>query len=89
MKSEGRLLHEDYKKYTATQCVFKPANFTPEELEGGYNELNKNIFKLSSILKRTLFSPYFFKAPLVHLFAFFANMVYRKYVRRGDAPNIL
>jgi hypothetical protein len=61
---------------------------TPKELDDVYNEVNKKIFKLSSILRRTIFTPYFIKSPTIHLFAFFANMEYRKYVKRGDAPNI-
>jgi len=89
MKEEGRLLHEDYTKYTSTKCVYSPANFTADELDMAYWRLYKKTYSLRNVFKRTLFSPYFYKAPRVYLFMFFVNMVYRKYIRNGDAPNIL
>jgi len=89
MKSESRLLHEDYQKYTATNCVFKPLNFTPEELDDEYWKIYKKIYTFSNILKRTIFNPHFFNVPSVYLFAFFTNLVYKKYINQGDAPNIL
>lgn len=89
MKEGGRLLHEDYSKYTSTNCVYAPVNFSPEELDEAYWNLYKSTYTLGSILKRTLFNPHFLKAPAIYMFIFYANMVYRKYIRNGDAPNIL
>lgn len=89
MKQNGRLLHEDYKKYTAASCVFSPIHFTPEELEASYMELYKKVYSLSNILQRTIFNRGFLKSPLVYLFAFFSNLVYKRSINQGDAPNIL
>ncbi len=89
MKQNGRLLHEDYKKYTAASCVFKPIHFSPEELETSYMELYEKVYSFSNILKRTIFNRGIFKNPLVYLFAFFSNLVYKKSINQGDAPNIL
>lgn len=89
LKAEGRLLHEDYREYTATQCVFQPKHMTPEELDGEYWALYKKVYSMRNVLRRTLFNPNFFKAPLVYIFSFYTNLVYRKSIRRGDAPNIL
>jgi len=89
MKQNGRLLHEDYTKYTATHCVFQPKNFTPDELEKAYMELYKTVYSFKNILKRTIFNKGIIKNPIVHLFAFFSNIVYTKSLRQGEAPNIL
>ncbi len=89
LKKENRLIHENFKLYTATKCVFKPVHFTEEELDSAYWKLYKEVYKIKNVLKRTLFSPHFFKAPDIYIFSFFVNMVYRNSIRNGDAPNIL
>lgn len=89
MKREGRLLHEDYSKYTAAACVFKPKHFSPSELEASYMELYKKVYSYKNILKRTIFNKGVLKNPLIYLFAFFSNLVYKQSINRGDAPNIL
>ena len=89
MKNTGRLLHEDYQKYTATDCVFIPKIFTPEELETAYMKLYKTVYSYPNILKRTIFNRGILKKPAVYLFSFFVNLIYRKSINRGDAPNIL
>jgi len=89
MKEKGRLLHEDYQKYTATDCVFIPKNFTPDELENAYMKLYKTVYTYPNILKRTIFNRGILKKPTVFLFSFFVNLIYRKYINQGDAPNIL
>jgi radical SAM superfamily enzyme YgiQ (UPF0313 family) len=89
MKENGRLLHEDYRKYTTTDCVFVPKQITPEELEAAYMKLYKNVYSYPNILKRNIFNRGILKRPTVYLFTFFANLIYRKFINRGDAPNIL
>lgn len=89
MKSENRLLHEDYRKYTAADCVFKPKNFTPEELEASYKKLYKLVYSYPNIIKRNIFNKGILKNPFTYLFTFFGNLVYKKFINRGDAPNIL
>jgi len=89
MKEKGRLLHEDYKKYTTTDCVYIPKHFAPKELENAFMELYKTVYSYRNILKRTIFNRGMLKRPTVYLFLFFANLVYRKFINQGDAPNIL
>ncbi len=88
-KTENRLLHEDFEKYTASTCVFKPQNFTPEELEKAYMDLYKEVYKTKNIFKRIIFNRGILKSPLVYLFMFFGNFVYKQSINNGDAPNIL
>jgi radical SAM superfamily enzyme YgiQ (UPF0313 family) len=56
MKASGRLLHENYKKYTATDCVFSPKYFTPDELENAYMKLYKTVYSYPNILRRIIFN---------------------------------
>lgn len=88
LKRQGRLIHEDFNYYTATNCVHVPQNMTPEELTEDFWWLYKKIYTIPNILKRTLFSRAFLKNPLLLLFAFKVNLNYRKFIKNGDAPNI-
>lgn len=88
-KKEGRLIHEDFEKFTVTQSVFYPKNMAPQELDKWYSWINKKIFSIPIILYRTIWSTGFLRNPLVHLFALAVNLQYRGYIRRGDVPNIL
>ncbi|MGM0596683.1 MAG: B12-binding domain-containing radical SAM protein [Myxococcota bacterium] len=87
-KREGRLLHEDYKKYDGTQAVHTPQNISPEELTEMYWWLNRQVFSLSSILQRTILHKNALKHPLSHLFALGVNLHYRHYIKKGVTPNI-
>jgi radical SAM superfamily enzyme YgiQ (UPF0313 family) len=87
-KKQGRLLHEDYNFYTATNCVFKPANLTPAELDEQFWWLYRKVYTLPNILRRTLFSKYFFSNPILYFYAFVVNLTYRRFIRNGDGPNI-
>ena len=52
MKSEGRLLHEDWSLYDTAHCVFRPRRMTPEELEAGYAWIYRRLFSAQSIWAR-------------------------------------
>jgi radical SAM superfamily enzyme YgiQ (UPF0313 family) len=52
MKSEGRLLHEDWDLYDTAHCVFRPKHMTKEELEEGYAWLYARLFSTTSIWRR-------------------------------------
>lgn len=52
LKSEGRILTDDWSKYDATKVVIKPTNFTPEFLLESANKLQEEIYSTSSIWKR-------------------------------------
>jgi radical SAM superfamily enzyme YgiQ (UPF0313 family) len=87
-KKDGRLLHEDFIKYDGTQCVHIPEQISPEKLTEMYWWINKKVFSLPSILKRTIFKKAALKRPKVHLFALAVNLHYRHYIQRGITPNI-
>jgi radical SAM superfamily enzyme YgiQ (UPF0313 family) len=52
MKSEGRILHEDWSQYDTAHCVFRPKHMSPRELEAGYAWIYRRLFSLQSIWRR-------------------------------------
>jgi radical SAM superfamily enzyme YgiQ (UPF0313 family) len=89
MKSEKRLIHEDFRLYTASNAVHYSALITPEELTDKYNWLNSRIFSWGSIMKRTLLNPDMLNWPAGYFYAFGVNIHYRKYIKQGNLPIIV
>lgn len=87
-KREGRLLHEDFHKYDGTTCVHRPALIAPERLTELYWWLNRRVFSLWNVLRRTVLTTEIFRHPGRQLFALVVNLHYRKYIRKGVPPNI-
>lgn len=87
-KSQGRLIHEDYHYYTATNCVFQPAQMTPEALDQKFWWLYNKVYSFPNILRRTIFHKHFFNNPLLYFYALVVNLSYRKFIKNNDGPNI-
>jgi radical SAM superfamily enzyme YgiQ (UPF0313 family) len=88
-KAAGRLLHEDYSRYTATDPVHTPAKISPEKLTEMYWWLYKKVYSFPNIVRRTLMHKNFWKRPLSCLFALYVNLSYKRFINKGNAPNIL
>lgn len=88
MHGEGRLVTEDWKKYDGSTAVHRPMKISPEKLTEMYWWLNRKVFGLRSIVRRTLFRKEFLRRPFMHLFALVVNLHYRHYVYRRVPPNI-
>ena len=82
----GRLLHEDFQRYTGYQCVHEPHNIPSARLNDRYNRLNETVYSLPSIFRRTLCNPRILRNPWAYTFAFFVNLHYHKHIRRHDIP---
>jgi hypothetical protein len=52
MKSEGRLLHENWDLHDTANVVHRPKHLTPEELQAGYASCYRRLFSRRSIWKR-------------------------------------
>lgn len=89
LKEAGRLIHENYNHYTASECVHFPEKMSPEQLTEMYHWLNGKIFSLRGIIARTLFNKQILRHPMNYIFAFFVNLHYRSYVKRGETPLIV
>lgn len=89
LKEAGRLIHENFNHYTASECVHYPEKISPEKLTEMYHWLNRKIFSLTGIISRTLLNKQILKHPLNYIFAFAVNLHYRSYVKRGETPLIV
>ncbi len=69
LKSEGRILTDDWSKYDTKKVVISPKNMTPERLLKGYDDIRKEIYGYNSILNRSM--PYVIKG-LVETLLFFS-----------------
>ncbi|MBN2120775.1 MAG: B12-binding domain-containing radical SAM protein [Candidatus Omnitrophica bacterium] len=78
LKSEKRILHENWRFYDTQHVVFQPARMSPEELDTGFKWAYRQTFKYSSINQRILGNSKSF------LIKFFGNLAYKLYVRRLD-----
>jgi len=85
-RREGRLLHEDFRRYTGYQCVHRPSSMGSDELDRRYDALNQRVYSLPSILRRTVLNPDAWRNPASYLFACWVNLRYRQHVRRHDIP---
>ncbi len=86
---EGRIVHNDIYKYNGSFAVHQPTNMTPDQLTEEYWKLYREVFKLTSILKRTVFQELFFKSPVKYLFYFYVNLFYKYQISKGITPNII
>ncbi|MCP4130206.1 MAG: radical SAM protein [bacterium] len=76
LKSEGRLLHENWQYYDTQHTVIVPDKMTPEELDAGFMWAYKNTFKVKSSIHRT------FGLGANSLVSFVGNLAYKTYVRK-------
>jgi len=53
LKNEGRILTEEWDKYTYANVVFEPKNMTKEELFEGTRKVAKKYYSIFKIFKRT------------------------------------
>jgi radical SAM superfamily enzyme YgiQ (UPF0313 family) len=52
MKREGRLLSEDFRRFSGGQVVFRPRHLEPDELQARYWKLYERLFTMAGIWKR-------------------------------------
>lgn len=58
LKRQGRILTEDWSRYTQHNAVFKPANFSPERLDALYRKIWREAYTWRRVFKRTFNSPW-------------------------------
>ncbi len=54
LAGEGRILSRDWGRYDMNTVVFQPRHFTPETLQAGCDALHHELYRVSSILRRTI-----------------------------------
>lgn len=55
LKAEGRILHSDWSRYDMSHAVYRPRNFSPEELEDRFLRANRAFHSMGSIFHRLRF----------------------------------
>ncbi len=76
MKSEQRLLHENWAFYDTQHVVIQPSGMTPEELDRGFRSAWEKTFSLSSVWHRTSVQRRMYPVSVV------GNLAYQLYIRR-------
>jgi radical SAM superfamily enzyme YgiQ (UPF0313 family) len=88
LEREGRILHHDYARYTGGQVVFRPLQFTAEELQAAYWKLYTRLFSWRNIAHRVLPNPAGL-GPFMRGVVLGTNLHYRGHVRRRITPGIV
>ena len=88
LQKQGRILHSDFSQYNGYSCVHKPEKISPNEVVYHLWSLNDKVFSISCILKRTIFTKYFFTNPIYSIFTMVSNFYYRRNYKRRNASII-
>ncbi len=86
LKSEGRILTDDWSKYDTKKVIISPKNMSPESLQKGYDEIRKSIYSANSIFSRSL--PHLFMGKQELLLYFSLNIGARKTFKENDGSGI-
>ncbi len=88
MERSGRIITEDFGRYSGGAVVFRPRNFAPNELEAEYWKLYEQLFTWPAIWHRTRRNPARLE-PYLRLFTLGVNRHYRQHIRRRIVPGIV
>ncbi len=75
LKARGVRLSEAWQLYDGTHALFDTPNMRAEEIEAMFARVNKNVYSLYSILRRTLFPP--------HILMLMLNLFFRADVKNA------
>ena len=79
MKTAGRIVDFDLKKYNTANVVFTPMGMTAEELYKGYRRMYREFYSFKNIIRR------FPKNKIQHVPYLLFNLFYRKFGRLTSA----
>ena len=86
LKSEGRILTDNWSKYDTKKVIISPKNISPEKLEQGYEEIRQTAYHMGSVFNRAL--PHILMGVPETLLYFSLNMGARLNFKKGDKANI-
>jgi radical SAM superfamily enzyme YgiQ (UPF0313 family) len=86
LKSEGRILTDDWSKYDTKKILISPKNMTTEDLHRGYDEIRKSIYGIDSILSRSL--PHIFMGSNEFLLYFSLNIGARNTYKGSNTTGV-
>ncbi len=82
MKSEGRILTEEWSLYNGQNVVFQPAGMTPEELRVGTDSVRRKVHSKRALSKRLFLRPIMMKP-----FIILSYLGFRYYQHRIDVAS--
>ncbi len=88
MEAEGRIISRDLGRYSGGQVVYRPKNFSAEELQNGYWRLYEKLFTVPNIFRRYAGVPASLGA-YMKAFIFGVNLHYRGHIGRRITPGIV
>ena len=88
MKEGQRILTDDLREYDGTRSVFSPRHMTAERLGQLFWWLNRKVFAVYSIVRRTIVNPQLWRRPSNLFLSVYVNLHYRRYIKRRTVPNI-
>jgi radical SAM superfamily enzyme YgiQ (UPF0313 family) len=87
MEEADRIISDDWSRYNLSDVVFKPKNFTPDELYQGYWKAFQEFFSIKNIAKRLYHNAPITDQPIdAFTRSLFYQLHYRKKVLNYDHP---
>jgi len=84
----GRILSEEFRRYTGGQVVYQPRHLSPAELQAGYWQLYERLFSWSAIWRR-IGRNRASLGPFMRAVVLAVNLHYRRHIQRRICPGIV
>jgi len=88
LKAEGRILSDDFTRYSGGSVVFRPRRMDPERLQNKYWEMYDRLFSWKGILHRVGRNHAALET-YMSAFIFGVNLHYRAHIQRRITPGIV
>ena len=88
LKKDGRIVSEDFSRFSGGQVIFRPRHLEPAELQAGYWQLYERLFTWRNILRRVVRNRASL-GPYMRAFVLGVNMHYRNHIHHRICPGIV
>ena len=88
LRRDGRLVSEDFRRYTGGQVVYRPTLLDPVELQEQYWKLYESVFSIRGIWRRLRHNNAALP-PFIRAFVLGVNVHYRRHVHHRITPGIV
>jgi radical SAM superfamily enzyme YgiQ (UPF0313 family) len=88
LKSEGRIVSEDFSRFSGGQVIYRPRHLKADELQAGYWKLYESLFSWRAIKRRVAVNRASL-GPYMRAFVLGVNLHYRNHVLNRICPGIV
>ncbi|MGE5801925.1 MAG: B12-binding domain-containing radical SAM protein [Gemmatimonadota bacterium] len=88
LKDEGRIVSEEFDRYTGGHVVFRPKHLDAAELEAGYWKLYERLFSWPAIVRRVAPNPASLRG-YMRAIVLGVNLHYRRHIHNRICPGIV